>query len=69
MKVIKKPRIPVQVCKKCGCVAQIKIKDLTLDYAGEAKTHFKCPICWTKNEVIFNEEAKNDKEANILDNE
>ena len=61
MKIVKKPKIPVQVCKKCGCVAQIKTKDLTLDYAGETKTFFKCPICWTKNETQFKEE-KNDEQ-------
>ena len=55
MKIVKKPKIPVQVCTKCGCVIQIKTKDLTLDYAGETKTYFKCPICWTKNAVKFNE--------------
>lgn len=69
MKIIKKPKIPVQVCTKCGCIVQMKIKDLTLDYSGENRTHFKCPICWTKNEVKFNEVNENDKTVDILDNE
>lgn len=61
MKIMKKPKIPVQVCKKCGCVLEMKVKHLVLDYAGETRTCFKCPICWTKNEVQFNEEKRNEK--------
>ena len=50
--------IPVQICKKCGCEVKMKIKDLELDNAGEAKTCYKCPICWTKNDVQFKEEKQ-----------
>lgn len=69
MKIIKKSTIPVQVCKTCGCTVKIKTKDLELDDAGKAKTSYKCPICWTKNDVMFKEEqVAYDKETYILDN-
>lgn len=52
MKIIQKPKIPEQTCEKCGCVVQIKTRDL-IPYFGEEKDHFKCPICFRKNEVNF----------------
>lgn len=58
MKIMNKPKIPVQVCKKCGCEVKIKQKDLALDNEGDAKTSFKCPICWTRNDVQFKEEKE-----------
>ena len=68
MRIINKPKIPVQVCKICGCEVKIKIKDLELDDAGEAKTCYKCPICCTRNDVNF-KEVTEDEEVNILDHE
>ena len=53
MKIIKKPALPIQTCKICGGVVKIKTKDLVTDWAGETKTCFRCPICWSKNCVKF----------------
>ena len=55
MKIISKPKLLIQVCKKCGTVVNMKLKELVTDHSGTLKTCFKCPICWTKNEVQFNE--------------
>ena len=61
MKIMFKPKIPMQVCKKCGCEVKIKQKDLELDNLGEAKTCFKCPFCWTNNDVKFKEDKDDEQ--------
>ena len=60
MKIIKKPKIPVQTCGVCACIVQIKTKDLVAD-SGEVKDSFKCPICCAKNKVNFEKAITEEK--------
>lgn len=56
MKIIKKPKIPIQTCRCCGSVLEVEHKDLRYSAWSLAKTIFKCKFCKTENEVNFKEE-------------
>lgn len=67
MKILKKPKIPEQTCKKCGCVVKITPKDLVPDNSPliltAVKDCFKCPICFTCNRVKFEKENEKTEAA------
>ena len=51
MKILKKPKICVNTCRKCGCVVKPKIRDLKKKEG--IKQAIICPICLTMNIVKF----------------
>ena len=53
MKVIKKPKLPLQTCKLCGAVLKVELKDLKTNGFVMAKTDFVCKVCKATNEVKF----------------
>lgn len=71
MKILKKPKIPVQTCKNCGCVVKITPKDLICEsvsnYTTPARDFFKCPICDAENKVRFEKENKLAKEKESME--
>lgn len=63
MKIIKKPKIPPQTCRICGCVVHIKTKDLVASALDVVKDSFICPICCASNTVKFEKEPENEIES------
>lgn len=53
MKVVKTPTIPLQTCKNCGAVLEVKFKDLKYNGLVMAKTDFICKVCKSTNQVKF----------------
>lgn len=51
MKILKKPKICVHTCRKCGCQMKPKLRDLKKK--DGIKQAIICPICLTMNIVKF----------------
>lgn len=55
MKIIKYPKIPIQQCKNCKALIEIRFKDLKTDGWSCAKEIWKCKLCKYANHVKFEE--------------
>ena len=59
MKIIKYPKLPIQQCRNCKALVEIKFKDVKKSYFCGVKEIWKCKLCKYENYVKF-EEAQDD---------
>lgn len=62
MKIIKKYKLPNQVCECCGCEVKISWRDLTFNHLSCKRNVWKCPLCKEINIIKFKE--KENEETN-----
>lgn len=55
MKIIKYPKIPIQQCKNCKALVEIRFKDLRINGFSGAKEIWECKLCKYDNYVKFEE--------------
>lgn len=63
MKIIKYPKIPIQQCKNCKALVEVRFKDLRTNGFAGAKEIWKCKLCKYENYVKF-EEAQDESICN-----
>ena len=61
MKILKKPKICVNTCRKCGCVMKPKLRNLKKK--NGIRNAIICPICFTLNFVKFEGVVENESDS------
>lgn len=58
MKIIKRPTVPEQTCKRCGCTFEVKQEDFYLSDFPAGETVCKCPFCMAEHRVDFQKQEE-----------
>lgn len=53
MKVISKPKLPIQKCAGCNSLVKVKYRNLKTDGCSLRKIRWDCPVCKAVNLVSF----------------
>ena len=59
MKVIDKPKLPLQTCQGCTSVVKVGYRDLKTDGMSLRKIRWYCPVCNQFNIVDFGVKSEN----------
>lgn len=53
MKIVKNATIPIQTCRICNCQVELTVKDFKKSNYHDDIVLYQCPICRTKQKVLF----------------